>query len=140
MRSSHHLLRTCTTSCASPPTPHLSHLSHHCECEQGTCQELEKSYFRLTSAPDPATVRCMLIGAVGGLQGPCTWLGLGWLAMLWLHPRPTHTLRQPTVARRPEAVLRAALARLLRLLRSREVNYFYALDQFKASFLVVLLK
>ncbi len=25
---------------------------------QGTCQELEKSYFRLTSTPDPATVRC----------------------------------------------------------------------------------
>lgn len=29
-------------------------------------------------------------------------------------------------------MLRRALDRLLRLLRSREVNYFYALDQFKA--------
>lgn len=33
-----------------PPLPFQSGV-------QGTCQELEKSYFRLTSAPDPATVR-----------------------------------------------------------------------------------
>lgn len=55
---------------------------------KGTCQELEKSYFRLTSAPDPATVR-------------------------------------------PEPVLRLALDRLVALLRTKKVNYFYALDQFK---------
>ena len=30
-------------------------------------------------------------------------------------------------------MLRAALARLLGLLRRREVNYFYALDQFKVG-------
>lgn len=36
---------------------------------RGTCQEVEKSYFRLTSMPDPATVRpvsvlkvCVLLG------------------------------------------------------------------------------
>ena len=57
---------------------------------QGTMEALEKSYFRLTSAPDPAGVR-------------------------------------------PERVLRAALARLVGLLRRREVNYFYALDQFKVG-------
>lgn len=55
---------------------------------QGTCTDLEKSYFRLTSAPDPATVR-------------------------------------------PEPVLHRALARLVRLIASGEVNYFYAQDQFK---------
>lgn len=55
---------------------------------KGTCQNLEKSYFRLTSAPDPSTVR-------------------------------------------PEPVLRRALSRLVRLISSGEVNYFYAQDQFK---------
>ena len=55
---------------------------------QGTCQDLEKSYFRLTSAPDPSTVR-------------------------------------------PQPVLRKALDRLNRLILSREVNYFYAQDQYK---------
>jgi hypothetical protein len=55
---------------------------------QGTCQNLEKSYFRLTSAPDPSTVR-------------------------------------------PEPVLRRALDRLVRLIATGEVNYFYAQDQFK---------
>lgn len=55
---------------------------------RGTCQNLEKSYFRLTSAPDPSTVR-------------------------------------------PEAVVRRAYARLVGLLASGAVNYFYALDQFK---------
>lgn len=55
---------------------------------QGTCQQLEKSYFRLTSAPDPATVR-------------------------------------------PEAVLAAALDRLLRRIRAGQEKYLYLLDQFK---------
>ena len=55
---------------------------------QGRCANLEKSYFRLTSAPDPAVVR-------------------------------------------PEPVLAEALARLVGLVASGEVNYFYALDQFK---------
>ncbi|CAL8460527.1 g56 [Coccomyxa elongata] len=55
---------------------------------KGTQQELEKSYFRLTSAPAPSTVR-------------------------------------------PEAVLRRAYDRLVRLLREDKENYFYALDQFK---------
>ncbi len=55
---------------------------------RGTSRALEKSYFRLTSAPDPATVR-------------------------------------------PEPVLRAALARLAARVAAREVNYFYANDQFK---------
>lgn len=55
---------------------------------QGTCQRLEKSYFRLTAAPDPASVR-------------------------------------------PEAVLRAALERLLRLIRAGDQKYLYLLDQFK---------
>ncbi len=34
---------------------------------------------------------------------------------------------------RPEAVLRVALQRLVGLLRDGAVNYFYALDQLKAS-------
>jgi hypothetical protein len=55
---------------------------------KGTCQELEKSYYRLTSAPDPSTVRS-------------------------------------------EGVLRHAYARLVRMLREGEKNYFYFLDQFK---------
>jgi SAC3 family protein LENG8/THP3 len=55
---------------------------------QGTCQNLEKSYFRLTSAPDPSTVR-------------------------------------------PEPVLRRALEKLVHLIATGEVNYFYAQDQFK---------
>jgi hypothetical protein len=55
---------------------------------KGTCQNLEKSYFRLTSAPDPSTVR-------------------------------------------PEPVLRRALERLVHLIATGEVNYFYAQDQFK---------
>lgn len=55
---------------------------------KGTCQKLEKSYFRLTSAPDPSTVR-------------------------------------------PESVLRRALDRLVHLIATGEVNYFYAQDQFK---------
>lgn len=55
---------------------------------KGTCKKLEKSYFRLTSAPDPSTVR-------------------------------------------PEPVLRKALARLVGLIASGDVNYFYAQDQFK---------
>lgn len=55
---------------------------------QGTCKKLEKSYFRLTSAPDPSTVR-------------------------------------------PEPVLRKALGRLVGLIASGDVNYFYAQDQFK---------
>jgi len=55
----------------------------------GTCQSLEKSYFRLTCAPDPGTVR-------------------------------------------PEAVLRKALQRLLRILDEGSENYFYCQDQFKA--------
>mmetsp|Transcript_22383 Transcript_22383/g.62057 ORF Transcript_22383/g.62057 Transcript_22383/m.62057 type:complete len:806 (-) Transcript_22383:370-2787(-) len=56
---------------------------------QGTCQSLEKSYFRLTCAPDPSTVR-------------------------------------------PQPVLRKALDRLLRLLKEKKENFFYAQDQFKA--------
>lgn len=59
-------------------------------CLQGTSQQLEKSYFRLTSAPDPATVR-------------------------------------------PEPVLRAALDRLLRLIRGGATKYLYVLDQFKVG-------
>eukprot|EP00889_Picochlorum_renovo_P007367 jgi/Picre1/34397/NNA_001866.t1 len=55
---------------------------------KGTCKKLEKSYFRLTSAPDPSTVR-------------------------------------------PEPVLRKALGRLVGLIASGDVNYFYAQDQFK---------
>lgn len=56
---------------------------------KGTCQKLEKSYFRLTAAPDPSSVR-------------------------------------------PEAVLRAALQRLLDLIRKGGQKYLYLLDQFKA--------
>jgi len=63
-------------------------------CLQGTSQQLEKSYFRLTSAPDPATVR-------------------------------------------PEPVLRAALDRLLRLIRGGATKYLYVLDQFKVGSLSV---
>lgn len=55
---------------------------------QGKSTNLEKSYFRLTSAPDPATVR-------------------------------------------PEPVLRKALDRLIQRIALKEVNYFYAQDQFK---------
>lgn len=55
---------------------------------KGTCKDVEKSYFRLTSAPDPSTVR-------------------------------------------PEPVLRKALQRLVGLIASGDVNYFYAQDQFK---------
>jgi hypothetical protein len=55
---------------------------------QGTCKNLEKSYFRLTSAPDPSTVR-------------------------------------------PAPVLRRALSRLVDLIASGDVNYFYSQDQFK---------
>jgi SAC3/GANP family len=55
---------------------------------KGTSESLEKSYFRLTSAPDPSTVR-------------------------------------------PEPVLEQALARLVKLIRSRSVSYFYLEDQFK---------
>jgi hypothetical protein len=51
---------------------------------------LEKSYFRLTCAPDPGTVR-------------------------------------------PEAVLRKALQRLLRILDEGSENYFYCQDQFKVE-------
>ena len=65
-----------------------AHLETHACVAQGTCQQLEKSYFRLTSAPDPSVVR-------------------------------------------PPAVLRRALDRLLRLLRTGAVQYFYAVDQFK---------
>jgi hypothetical protein len=54
----------------------------------GTCKSLEKAYFRLTSAPDPSTVR-------------------------------------------PAPVLRKALARLVDLIASGDVNYFYSQDQFK---------
>ena len=54
----------------------------------GTCKSLEKAYFRLTSAPDPSTVR-------------------------------------------PAPVLRKALARLVDLISSGDVNYFYSQDQFK---------
>ena len=45
------------------------------------------------------------------------------------------TSRRPTAstACRPEPVLRRALDRLIRLLREGEVNYFYALDQFKVG-------
>jgi len=63
-------------------------LSNNYLLVQGTCQTLEKSYFRLTSAPDPSTVR-------------------------------------------PEPVLRRALDRLVHLIATGEVNYFYAQDQFK---------
>ena len=51
---------------------------------------LEKQYLRLTSAPDPETVR-------------------------------------------PEPVLELALDRLVKLLRSGDINYFYACDQFKVG-------
>lgn len=54
----------------------------------GTCKTLEKAYFRLTSAPDPSTVR-------------------------------------------PAPVLRKALSRLVGLIASGDVNYFYSQDQFK---------
>ena len=54
----------------------------------GTCKTLEKAYFRLTSAPDPSTVR-------------------------------------------PAPVLRKALLRLVGLIASGDVNYFYSQDQFK---------
>ena len=54
----------------------------------GTCKTLEKAYFRLTSAPDPSTVR-------------------------------------------PAQVLRKALSRLVGLIASGDVNYFYSQDQFK---------
>ena len=54
----------------------------------GTCKALEKAYFRLTSAPDPSTVR-------------------------------------------PAPVLRKALARLVGLIASGDVNYFYSQDKFK---------
>jgi hypothetical protein len=55
---------------------------------KGTCKNIEKSYFRLTSAPDPSSVR-------------------------------------------PEPVLRKALHRLIGLIASGDVNYFYSQDQFK---------
>lgn len=55
---------------------------------RGTCKDIEKSYFRLTSAPDPSTVR-------------------------------------------PEPILRKALRRLVGLIASGDVTYFYAQDQFK---------
>ncbi len=37
---------------------------------------------------------------------------------------------------RPEPVLRAAVERLVGLLRERRVNYFYALDQFKVPIFI----
>lgn len=39
---------------------------------------------------------------------------------------------------RPEPVLRAALRRLVGLLRDGAVNYFYALDQLKASVILTI--
>lgn len=63
---------------------------------KGTCQELEKSYFRLTSAPHPSTVR-------------------------------------------PEKVLKKALDRLVKMVASKEVNYFYAQDQFKVRMVEVVM-
>eukprot|EP00210_Caulerpa_lentillifera_P006274 g5993.t1 len=54
----------------------------------GECQELEKSYFRLSGRPDPSVVR-------------------------------------------PESVLELALDRLVHLLKTQQVEYFYVLDQFK---------
>ena len=55
---------------------------------QGVSRQIEKGYLRLTSAPDPETVR-------------------------------------------PEPVLELALARLIKLLSTREVSYLYAGDQLK---------
>lgn len=46
---------------------------------------------------------------------------------------PTPRRLAAATACRPEPVLRRALDRLIRLLRDGEVNYFYALDQFKVG-------
>ncbi len=46
---------------------------------RGTSTSLEKSYFRLTSAPDPADVRPPSVLKVG------SWAGLGWAGLGWAH-------------------------------------------------------
>ena len=95
-------------------------------CMQGTSQSLEKSYFRLTAAPDPASVRpepvrqsvlprlCRTSQRTRLLAQQCR----------CVRAHESWCLRQ---------VLNAALARLLRLIRSGEVKYLYMLDQFKVG-------
>lgn len=82
-----------------------------CALVQGTCQELEKSYFRLTSTPDPATVRYAT--ACGTASAAATLLrlprlgrrcrrrrGVSWGAV-GLHPRSVAPLPGPVCTLAP---------------------------------------
>lgn len=83
---------------------------------KGTCQEIEKRYLRLTSAPDPATV----IPPSLNLNGM--------LLLSFIFPTPLFKCYVINLQVRPEEVLEKALLMVQNSLK----NYLYKCDQLKS--------